>query len=295
MNGLGGSGHALAFPSAKSIMLPNEVFALACRAYYDEIGLIVDETNGEFAHSPFTREECDTGYYLLHGHHQHQGLLQSRDLGKCCFFVGHAKKWLEELDYFPDNYFELWNIYDHYCGDNLKKAHSRKDEEGKSILALTSNEKLHREKDEHGKSKHAMEMGKKSMEKKDESGKSKHAREMSKKAHEEKDETGKSVSAVKNGKKAHEEKDENGKSLHAVKVAKKIHEKRDENGKSVRSLEMNKKLHEKKDEQGRSLVAMKVNSQVWESTIDGFQSNSGAVAVHNMSKGWDPGARVRVK
>jgi hypothetical protein len=33
---------------------------------------------------------------------------------------------------------------------------------------------------------------------------------------------------------------------------------------------------------------------VWESTMDGFRSNPGAVALHNKANGWDPGARVRV-
>lgn len=276
-------------------MLSNEIFALDRRAYYDSIGLVVDSTNGEFAHSPLTREECDTGYYLLHCDHQHQGLLQSKDLDKCCFFLGHAKRWLEKLDYFPKNYFELWDIFERYSGDNLRKNHSKKDKSGKSVFALELNQKLHQEKDESGKSKHAKKMGRKSMEEKDENGKSKHAQEMSKKAHKEKDEDGKSVLAVKSGKKTHEEKDENGKSLHAVKVAKKNHEKRDENGKSVHALEMNKKLHKEKDERGRSVVAMKTNNQIWESIIDGFRSNAGAVATHNRSKGWDPAARVRVK
>jgi hypothetical protein len=36
------------------------------------------------------------------------------------------------------------------------------------------------------------------------------------------------------------------------------------------------------------------NSQVWESTVDGFRSNSGNVAQHNRKNGWDPNARVRV-
>jgi hypothetical protein len=92
-------------------MLPNERFALACRALYEEQGLIVDETNGEFAHCPYPKRYGDSGYYLLHGHHQHQGLLQSKDIGECCFFNGHAKRWLLECDYFPENYFELWDIY----------------------------------------------------------------------------------------------------------------------------------------------------------------------------------------
>jgi hypothetical protein len=106
-------------------MLPNEVFALACRAYYAEQGLIVDETNGEFAHCPLPREMGDKGYYLLWEHHQRQGLLQSRDVGRRCFWVGHAKKWLEELDYFPDNYFELWDIFEEFSQpSNLHILHS---------------------------------------------------------------------------------------------------------------------------------------------------------------------------
>jgi len=101
-------------------MLSNEVFALACRAYYEEQGLIVNETNGQFAHCPQPERYGDAGYYLLWEHHQHQGLLQSRDIGECCFFIGHAKKWLIECDYFPDNYFELWDIYDTYSKDVAK-------------------------------------------------------------------------------------------------------------------------------------------------------------------------------
>jgi hypothetical protein len=95
-------------------MLPNEEFAIACRAYYDEQGLVVDKRNGQFAHSPLTRTECETGYYLLWEHHQHQGLIQSRDLGKRCFWSGHAKQWLLTCDYWPENFFDLWDIYDEY-------------------------------------------------------------------------------------------------------------------------------------------------------------------------------------
>jgi len=101
-------------------MLPNEVFALACRAYYDEQGLIVDKTNGHFAHCPLPRGMGETGYYLLWEHHQHQGLLQSRDVGKVCFWAGDAKKWLSTCDYWPDNYFELWDIYEEFVKQNGK-------------------------------------------------------------------------------------------------------------------------------------------------------------------------------
>jgi hypothetical protein len=120
-------------------MLPNERFALDRRAYYDFIGLVVDSTNGEFAHSPLTRKECDTGYYLLHGDHQHQGLLQSKDLDKCCFFPGYAKSWLDNCE-FRDGWFELYDIYDKYAsGPGRKGAEStnkEKDEFGRSRNAV---------------------------------------------------------------------------------------------------------------------------------------------------------------
>ncbi len=140
VNGLGGSGHTLALPSAKSIMLPNEEFALGCRAWYEEQGLIVDKTNGQFAHCPQPERYGDKGYYLLWGHHQHQGLLQSKDVGERCFFPADAKKWLSECEYWPDNYFDLWDIYEKYSSElsrkNAEKLHSEKNENGKSIHAV---------------------------------------------------------------------------------------------------------------------------------------------------------------
>jgi hypothetical protein len=201
-------------------MLPNEVFALACRAYYEEQGLIVDETNGQFAHSPWTRKECDTGYYLLWGHHQHQGLIQSKDLNKCCFFSGDVIKWLRECDYFPEGYFELWDTYEKYSGENGRKGA----------------EVVHKERDEFGRSLHAL-------------------RSLANTYQGEKDERGVPIARIKNG----------------------------------------ERLHKDKDESGRSVAAMKTNSQVWESTVDGFRSNPGAVAAHNRSRGWDPCARVRIQ
>ncbi len=115
VNGCSDSGHAFALPiTTKFIMLPNEKFALACREWYAEQGLVVDKTNGEFAHCPYPESMGDTGYYLLHEHHQHQGILQSKDVDRCCFFPGYAKKWLLECKYWPDNYLELWDIYEKY-------------------------------------------------------------------------------------------------------------------------------------------------------------------------------------
>jgi hypothetical protein len=251
----GGSWRFLPPPNtAKRIMLPNEVFALECRAYYESIGLVVDATNGEFAHCPYPEGMGETGYYLLWEHHQQQGILQSRDVGQCCFFVGHANKWLLECDPIPEDYFSLWDMFEEYSSvlgsEAGKKAHEEKDENGKSFHSLKLNKKLHKEKDETGRSIHAVGMGK------------------------------------IGGKKSHEEKDEFGRSLHNMK----LHQEKDELGKSVVAV----RLHKEKDEKGRSLHAMGTLHQVWKSTIDGFQSTSSAVAAHNRRKGWDPAARVKV-
>lgn len=93
------------------IMLPNEVFALECRKRYEEQGLIVDKSNGQFAHCPLPKGMGEEGVYLLWGDHQHQGLLQSRDVGRKCYFNGDVKLW---LDTFPEGFFELYEIYDEF-------------------------------------------------------------------------------------------------------------------------------------------------------------------------------------
>ena len=94
-------------------MLPNEVFALACRERYAEDGLVVDESNGEFAHCPLPKSMGDSGYYLLHEDHQWQGLLQSRDVGRRCYFTYEVKRWLMKAN-FVTGYFDLWDIYDEF-------------------------------------------------------------------------------------------------------------------------------------------------------------------------------------
>jgi hypothetical protein len=255
-------------------MLSNEIFALACRAYYDEQGIVVDASNGQFAHCPQPERYGDGGYYLLWEHHQHQGLLQSRDIGECCFFLGHAKKWLVECDYWPDDYFELWDIYETYSGDNGRKFHEEKDETGKSVRAVQMGKKAHENRNSDGKSI----LGIKSAER----------------LNAQKDENGRSLSGLKGAEKANARKDENGKSVNALMMNEKIHAIRNEHGKSTHALAVNAKIHEEKDELGRSKVAMKTANQVWESKLDGFRGNAGNVAQHNKANGWDPNARTRV-
>ena len=85
----------------------------------------MDATNGQFAHCPLPKKDGVTGYYLLWEHHQQQGLLQSRDVGKRCFWVGHAKQWLQQCDYWPDDYFGLWGIFEEFSKpSNLTALHS---------------------------------------------------------------------------------------------------------------------------------------------------------------------------
>ena len=228
-------------------MLPNEVFALERRAYYDSIGLIVDATNGQFAHCPYPKGMGETGYYLLWDDHQHQGLLQSKDIGKLCFFNGHAKKWLTECDPLPENYFELWDIYDQFSGDNGRKAHSEKNEFGKSLLAVEWGRKIHREEDEYGRSVHGVKAAER--------------------LNSVKDEFGRSVVGVKGAERLNSLKDEFGRSVRAIEHNKKLHSNRDDQGRSLVALQMNEKIHLEKDEFGRSKVgveaARRLNSIKW--------------------------------
>jgi hypothetical protein len=120
-------------------MLSNEVFALTCLEKYKAQGLVVNEKNGQFAHCPLPRGEGDSGYYLLFGDHQHQGLLQSRDLDKCCFFPGDTKSWLDGCT-FCEGWSELYDIYDKYANEPGRKGA----------------ESTNREKDELGRSKNAV-------------------------------------------------------------------------------------------------------------------------------------------
>jgi hypothetical protein len=189
-------------------MLPNERFALECRAKYETQGLVVDATNGEFAHCPYPEGMGESGYYLLHGDHQQQGILQSQDIGKLCFWVGHARQWLLTCDPLPDNYFELWDIYEKITKEHgverashlTKTIHSEKDEFGKSIQGIKNAERLNAEKDEQGRSIQGVKNAERLNAEKDEYGRSvqgvKNAERLNKQLHSIKNEFGKSIAGV---------------------------------------------------------------------------------------------------
>ena len=113
-------------------MLPNEVFALKCLARYAREGLVVDSSNGQFAHCPYPkpREQKyklpdDLGYWLTFFDHQHQGLLQSRDVGRRCYWIPDVKLYLDTK---PPEYEELIVIYNEFnaLAEEQKKAQSER-------------------------------------------------------------------------------------------------------------------------------------------------------------------------
>ena len=247
---------------ATKVMLPNEVFALECRKWYEEQGLIVDETNGEFAHCPYPEGMGDTGYYLLHEHHQQQGLLQSRDVGKCCFFVGHTKRWLEGCEHLPDKYFDLWEIYDTYKGDNGRKVATMFREERKGIFDPKFEDKIQRTRKKSG-------------------------------ADALKNKTGIFDPANKPLMlEASRYALENQVGIYDPKHEKVIQDTRVKNGKEAvdnKTGVFSPEYAEKHKEVGRES-----GSQKWISTVDGYISNAPRVASHNKRNGWDPKARIRI-
>jgi hypothetical protein len=91
-----------------------------CLAFYEEGGWS-PEKGWEQAHYPAPDGTGDATIWMLHDHHQVQGLWQSKEYGQCCFFVGHAKQFLTEGP-FVSGWFELWDIYDEYSGENGRKT-----------------------------------------------------------------------------------------------------------------------------------------------------------------------------
>jgi hypothetical protein len=83
-----------------------------CLAFYEEAGFIPG-AKWEGAHYPAPNGKGDTTIQMLHDHHQVQGLWQSKEYDQCCFYNGHAKRFLTEGP-FVSGWFELWDIYDKY-------------------------------------------------------------------------------------------------------------------------------------------------------------------------------------
>jgi len=118
-------------------MYRNELFALECLRRYKREGLVVDDRNGVFAHCPLPRGMGDTGVYLLHNDHQQQGILQSEDVGRKCFYEHDALRFLKESAFGPQ-LFELWELYEKWCGNKGKSMY--RDPDSGEVRLLTPEE-----------------------------------------------------------------------------------------------------------------------------------------------------------
>jgi hypothetical protein len=66
----------------------------------------------EKAHFPLPEGMGDEKILLHHFDHQIQGIFQSEEVGRRCFFPGDAKKVLNAPGYFPPGWFEAWDLFD---------------------------------------------------------------------------------------------------------------------------------------------------------------------------------------
>lgn len=84
--------------------------------YYADNGLYPgDGARWEDAHYPRPKGDGKETVPLLWEHHQIQGLLQSEEENRRCFFPADAKKFLLTTS-FLQSYFELWDIYEKWAG-----------------------------------------------------------------------------------------------------------------------------------------------------------------------------------
>ena len=243
-------------------------FVKGCLLFYEQEGMTPEE-GWEEAHYPAPNGVGTSTIWLTHEHHQIQGLLQSEEYGRCCFFIGHTKQSLAHGP-FTSNWFELWDLYYKWAGDILRVVHTVKDEQGRSLLAAKNAEKIHTPRDSSGRSLHTLKL------------------------HEDKDELGKSVHSVK----IHAERDESGRSVHAVKMVEIAHAKKDESGRSVLGVKNGERLNAEKDESGRSVQGVKnaerQHAQRWQCTHTGFISTPCGLSHYQKARGIDTKNRIRV-
>jgi hypothetical protein len=95
-------------------------FVKKCLEFYEEGGWS-PEKGWEEAHYPAPENKGNATIWMQHDHHQVQALWQSKEYDQCCFYNGHAKRFLTEGP-FVSGWFELWDIYDKYSGENGRKA-----------------------------------------------------------------------------------------------------------------------------------------------------------------------------
>ena len=145
-------------PSEYSSQMDQHTYVEKCQRFYFVNGLQPgnpDDGAWEDAHYPLPQPEGTETRPLLHSHHLVQGIWQSEEVGRRCFFSGDAKEFLTNGP-FVDDWFELWDIYDKWMKIHNENLHSKKDELGRSLLGLENAKRLHADKDELGRSLHAL-------------------------------------------------------------------------------------------------------------------------------------------
>jgi len=96
--------------------MDQHTFVRDCLAYYEEQGL-TPEPGGEWqeAHYPSPRDVGNKTIWMLHDHHQQQGLLQSEEYQRPCFFNADVLRFLTHGPFVP-GWFELHDAYDRWSG-----------------------------------------------------------------------------------------------------------------------------------------------------------------------------------
>lgn len=265
MNGLGGSGHTLASPSAKSIMQP--------RVYTYKI----------------TFEEAPYWYWGVH---------KERKFGEPYLGSPKTHEWmwgfytpkLQILEIFPltnRGWDEAQKVEKRLIRPDLNDPFCLNENCG-GILSIEARARGGRKSQKEGKGVFA-----RTLEEMREDG-----RRGANIANERKDELGRSVSAVRGANATNAAKGQDGKSINAVKGGQRgaatSHKEKDEEGKSVNARRAAEILHSAKDETGRSVASLTIVAQRWRSTVDGFESNAGNVARHNKANGWPAEKRVKI-
>jgi len=138
--------------------------------------------------------------------------------------------------------------------------------------------------------------------KKDENGKSIVALKMIEKRNAQRDERGKCIVSVRGSAKTHSRKNADGKSIVGVnwgtKAAAKLHAERTEDGRSIHGIRFAEKVHAKKTADGKSEHAVRrgqnLNKEMWKCLVTGKITNAGALTKWQRARGIDPSNRVKV-
>jgi len=91
-------------------------------SFYEEQGL-TPEPGGEWqeAHYPDPRDVGNKTIWMLHNDHQQQGLYQSEEYGRPCFYNYDTLRFLTHGPFVP-GWFDLWDLYDKWSGYNGRET-----------------------------------------------------------------------------------------------------------------------------------------------------------------------------